>query len=132
MSFFAARRQWTRAALGSLAGAALPTLWSQAVRAQGGPMAQEPRTIEIVAQRFAYTPNEIRLQAGERVVLAVTSKDFEHGMSFPDLKLRIDLIPDRVVRLELPPLPAGTVPFLCDNFCGDDHEDMHGRLVVQA
>ena len=125
----AQRRQWLHAALGGLAGAALPTLWSQAVRAQG---AQQPRTIEVVAQRFAYTPNEIQLRAGERVVLAVTSKDFEHGMSFPDLKLRIDLIPDRVVRLELPPLPAGTVPFLCDNFCGDDHEDMHGRLVVQA
>ncbi len=105
------------------AGGALPVLALQAQPA--------PRTIEIVARRFRYTPSDITVQAGERVVLAVTSQDFEHGLSLPDLKLRIDLVPDRVVRLELPPLKPGRYGFLCDNFCGDDHEDMHGRLVVQ-
>jgi cytochrome c oxidase subunit 2 len=108
--------------------------WLAAMAAAAGwPVAGQPapRTIEIVARRFRYTPNDITVQAGERVVLAVTSQDFEHGLSLPDLKLRIDLVPDRVVRLELPPLRPGRYGFLCDNFCGDDHEDMHGRLVVQ-
>ena len=37
-----------------------------------------------------------------------------------------------VTRIALPPMPAGTYDFLCDNFCGDGHESMHGRLVVSA
>jgi cytochrome c oxidase subunit 2 len=43
----------------------------------------------------------------------------------------VDLVPGRAVTLELPPLKPGRYAFLCDNFCGEDHEDMHGQLVVQ-
>ena len=102
-------------------GAGLPALRAQT----------PPRTIEIVARYFSFSPNEISIAAGERVLLSVTSMDYTHGMSFPDLGLRVDLVPGRAVRLELPPQRPGRYSFLCDNFCGDDHEDMHGRLVVQ-
>ena len=118
------RRAVLQASAGLAAAVAVPALWSQA--------APPPRTIAIVAQRFAYSPTQITLQAGERVVLAVTSKDFDHGLSIPTLGLRIDLVPDRVVTLELPPLQPGRYGFLCDNFCGESHEDMHGQLVVEA
>ena len=53
-------------------------------------------------------------------------------MNFPDFKIRADLMPGRVTRIELPALQAGTYEFLCDNFCGDGHEEMHGKLVVTA
>jgi len=93
-------------------------------------VAQSPRVIEVVARRFAFAPAEIPLKAGERVVLAVRSLDFMHGFSVPDLGLRADLLPGQVTRIELPPQRAGTIDFLCDNFCGDGHEQMHGRLLV--
>ena len=93
-------------------------------------VAQEPRVIEIVAKRFKFTPEEIPLKLGERVILALTSLDYEHGFSVPDLKLRADFVPGQVIRVELQPKVAGNLDFVCDNFCGDDHEDMHGRFIV--
>jgi cytochrome c oxidase subunit 2 len=92
--------------------------------------AQAPREIEIVAQRFSYTPNEIPLKLGERVMIALKAVDYEHGFSVPDLKLRADLVPGRVVRVELQPRAVGRIDFLCDNFCGEGHEDMHGQFIV--
>jgi cytochrome c oxidase subunit 2 len=110
----------------ALAGAA--TL----VRTGVAQTAAEPRVIEMTAHRFAYEPNEIALRAGERVVIAIRSLDFVHGMNIPDLGMRLDLVPGRVTRLELQPKAPGTIDFVCDNFCGDGHEQMHGRFVVSA
>jgi cytochrome c oxidase subunit 2 len=94
--------------------------------------AAEPRVIEVVARRFRFEPSEIPLKAGEKVVVAFTSLDFVHGMNVPDLGLRKDLLPGRVTTLELQPEAPGVIDFLCDNFCGDGHETMHGRFIVQA
>lgn len=102
------------------------------VRASVAQSASEPRVIEMTARRFVYEPNEIALKAGERVVIAIRSIDFMHGMNLPDLGKRLDLVPGSVTRLELQPMKPGVIDFLCDNFCGDGHEGMHGRFVVSA
>ena len=94
--------------------------------------ADEPRVIEVTARRFVYEPSEIALKAGERVVIAIRSIDFVHGMNIPDLHRRLDLMPGRVTKLELHPQAPGVIDFVCDNFCGDGHEEMHGRFVVSA
>ena len=110
----------------TLAGAALALV--RAGLAQNA----EPRVIEMVARRFVYEPNEIELKAGERVIIAIKSLDFVHGMNIPDLDKRLDLVPGRITRLELQPQAPGEIEFVCDNFCGDGHETMHGRFVVRA
>ena len=104
-------------------------LWGFAAHAQ--PVAAA-RTIDITARYFSYTPDEVVLQAGERAVLSFTTLDYMHGLHIPDLGIRADLVPGRVVRIELPLLRAGSYEFLCDNFCGEGHEDMHGRITVLA
>ena len=113
-----------------LALAALPAvgLFGRCVLAQ----APEPQLVKLVAQRFHYTPAEFRVSAGRPVLLEFTSLDFVHGFSMPDLKLRADLPPGMVTRVRVAALPAGTYEFLCDNFCGDKHEEMSGRMVVEA
>ena len=107
------------------AGAAL-------VRAGVAQDAAAPRVIELTARRFTYIPNEIALKVGERVVIAISSIDFVHGMNLPDLHMRLDLVPGRITKLELQPKTPGVIDFVCDNFCGDGHEEMHGRFVVSA
>ncbi len=91
-----------------------------------------PRVIEMTARRFQFEPNEIALKAGERVVLAIRSIDFMHGMNIPDLGVRKDLVPGQITRVELQPKAPGVIDFLCDNFCGDGHETMNGRFIVTA
>jgi cytochrome c oxidase subunit 2 len=92
--------------------------------------AQAPREIEVTAQRFRFTPSVIPLKAGEPVVLLIRSLDFAHGFFVPELNLRTDLMPGRVVRLPLTAPAPGELAFLCDNFCGDGHEGMDGHFDV--
>lgn len=111
----------------ALAAAGVATL-----RAALADVNPEPRVIRLIARRFVYEPSEIALKVGERVVIAIESRDFVHGMNIPDLGRRLDLVPGQLTRLELQPKTAGVIEFVCDNFCGDGHEEMHGRFVVSA
>lgn len=112
--------------------ATLVTAGAVSFRVVLGQVQAEPRIIGLTARRFTYEPNEIVLKAGEKVVIAIQALDFLHGMNLPDLGMRLDLMPGRVTRLELQPKEPGVIDYLCDNFCGDGHEDMHGRFVVVA
>jgi cytochrome c oxidase subunit II len=119
-----ARRQVIKGLMATGGSALLGALASRSA------VAQSPREIEMVARRFNFTPNEIALKVNEPVVLLVRSLDFIHGFNVPDLGMRFDLVPGRVTRIELRPQKAGMIEFVCDNFCGDEHEEMHGRFVV--
>ena len=120
------RRRWVAGAVGL---GLLPALSLLAQRARAQP---EPQVVKITARRFIYTPAEFKVKAGVPLVLEFTSIDFVHGFNMPDLKVRADLPPGRITRLSLPAARPGTYDFLCDNFCGDGHEEMHGRMVVEA
>lgn len=113
------RRAWLR-----LAMAAVPAC----VLAQE----PEPQVVKIVAQRFHYTPAQFTVKAGRPVVLEFSSIDFVHGFNLPAMKVRADLPPGRVTRVQFTPKEPGTYDFVCDNFCGDGHEEMHGSMVVEA
>ena len=121
------RRRWMKNALG-LAASPVAAMQALAVLAQQ----REPQRVKLVAQRFRYTPDEFRVTAGQPVVLEFTALDFVHGFNMPDLKLRADLPPGVVTRLAFTVDQPGVYDFLCDNFCGDRHEDMAGRMIVIA
>ena len=121
------RRRWMAGALGL---GALPALTLLAQRAAA--QMPEAQVVKVTAKRFIYTPAELRVKAGVPIVLEFTSVDFVHGFNMPDLNVRADLPPGRVTRVTLPASKPGTYDFLCDNFCGDGHETMHGRMVVEA
>lgn len=121
------RRQWMQHAL-ALGAAPLLYAAGRSVPAQAG----DAQVVKIVAQRFHYTPGEFRVKASAPVVLEFTSLDFVHGFNMPDLKVRADLVPGKVTRVPLPAAKPGTYDFVCDNFCGDGHEQMHGRMIVEG
>ena len=99
------------------------------VAAGAGDSANEP-VVKIIAKRFQYAPSEIPLKAGQTMLLEITSLDFIHGMKIPDLNMRADLPPGRVTKLHVRFDKPGDYAFLCDNFCGDGHEEMAGKFVV--
>jgi cytochrome c oxidase subunit II len=88
------------------------------------------RSLKLVAQRFHYTPHEISMKPGEAVLLEISSLDFIHGLNIPDLKLRADLLPGRITTMRVQFDKPGVYEFLCDNFCGSEHEEMSGKFVV--
>lgn len=116
------RRQFALAACAWLAAASGIAIAQQAPRGE--------RRIHVGAARYAFSVAEIGAKSGETLVIALTSTDFVHGFSIPDLKARIDVPPGKGVELTLRSLPAGRFIYLCDNFCGDEHDRMTGLLTV--
>jgi cytochrome c oxidase subunit 2 len=90
----------------------------------------DERVIKMTVKRFEYAPRELRLKKGVPVVLEITSLDVPHGFNLPDFKVRADIIPGQVTRVQLVPDRAGTFTFRCDVFCGTGHEDLDGSLTV--
>ena len=88
------------------------------------------RVIKVVAKKFEFVPGEIHVKQGETVTLQFTAPEVPMGFNLADFNLRADLMPGKVVSVELRPDKAGTFTFLCDVFCGTGHEEMSGMLIV--
>jgi cytochrome c oxidase subunit 2 len=112
-----------------LAGSAVSTV---AKATKAAKAAAKPKTVKVTAKKFVYTPNRIVLKAGVPSVLEFTALDFTHGLNIPDLHIRADLMPGQIIKVPLPALQAGEYDFLCDNFCGDGHEEMNGKIIVMV
>jgi cytochrome c oxidase subunit 2 len=114
----------------SLGGSMLPPAVAQT---GAPPQTDEPRTIEVVARRYAFEPALIEATQGERLRILVKSGDGLHGFEIKRFKVSKE-IPrggDPVV-IEFTASEAGKFPILCSVFCGDGHDDMKGTLVVSA
>jgi cytochrome c oxidase subunit II len=90
------------------------------------------RIIKVVAKKFDFTPNEIRLKKGEQVVLELTTLDVVMGFNAPDFHVRENILPGMVTKAQLTATKAGTFTFFCDVFCGSGHEDMSGIITVET
>ena len=88
------------------------------------------RVIKVVAKKFVYVPDEIRVKKGEAVVLQFSAPEVPMGFNLADFNLRTDIIPGKVATLLFTPDKAGSFTFVCDIFCGSGHEDMNGTLIV--
>jgi cytochrome c oxidase subunit II len=93
---------------------------------------QPEQVIKITAKKFEYSPNEIRIKKGVPVVLEFTSLDRVHGFTVPDLGgIRATIEPGKVTQVRIVAPKAGTYEFHCDLFCGDGHEGMTGKIIVE-
>ena len=121
---FTSRRTFLFAATGAMLGAA----------GLGARVLAQPseRVIKVVAKKFDYTPNIIKLKMGEAVMLELTTLDVVMGFNAPDFGVRADIIPGKVAQVRLQPKKTGQFTFFCDIFCGSGHEEMNGTIVVEA
>jgi len=93
---------------------------------------QPDQVIKITAKKFEYSPNEVRIKKGVPVVLEFTSLDRVHGFTIPDLGgVRATIEPGKATRVTIVAPKAGTYEFHCDLFCGDGHEGMTGKIIVE-
>ena len=92
--------------------------------------APSPRVIKLAAKRYEFSQPEIRIKKGVPVVIEITALDRPHGFSIPELDVRGDALPGETTRVVFTPDKAGTFEFLCDIFCGDNHGEMAGQLIV--
>jgi len=120
-------------------------------RSQSSGAADSPHVIEVTAKTFEFVPNEIRVKAGERVQIKLSSADRAHGMKLniypegasedgnpglvfdhPQDDAKVEKKKDRVI--EFVAARAGTYDFKCSVQCsmfGHGHDKMTGKLIVE-
>lgn len=94
--------------------------------------AQERHVVEVVADRFTFTPSEIRVPVGTTIELRVRSDDTMHGFRIVGGRVNI-AVPKRrqgeaVVLFEA--TEVGRFRFECSRLCGAGHNFMQGEIVV--
>jgi cytochrome c oxidase subunit 2 len=95
--------------------------------------APEPRVIDVIARRFVFEPAEIEATVGERIRLRVRSADGVHGIEIKKFKVKKEIPRGATpVTIDFTAGEEGRFPILCSEYCGDDHDDMTGMLVVRA
>lgn len=95
------------------------------------PSAQDgPKTIDVVAKRFAYLPGEITLKKGQPVILNLKSEDVAHGIKFKELNLQAKIDKGGTGQLAFTPTQTGDFVGHCSVFCGSGHGSMTLTLHV--
>jgi cytochrome c oxidase subunit II len=102
------------------------------VGAEGAGGAQDARVIEIAAERFTFTPSQIRVKAGTRLEIRLESDDTAHGFHIVGTDVDVEL-PKRgrgVATVMFQPQP-GRYTFECSRICGAGHEFMRGVIIAE-
>jgi cytochrome c oxidase subunit 2 len=93
--------------------------------------AEAPIEFKIMAQRYTFAPNEIKIQRGTRVRLVITAFDGEHGFKLPAFQIEQKLSKGDAVTVEFIADRAGRFPYQCSHVCGLGHRKMKGLLIVE-
>lgn len=97
--------------------------------------APAPRTVtvEMIAKRFAFEPEQVEVVERDDVTINIRSADGTHGIEIGKLKVK-QTIPrgGEVVTLSFTAPAPGRYVISCSEYCGRRHDDMKGVLVVTA
>ncbi len=74
--------------------------------------------------------NELHVPLGENVCLTMTSQDVIHSFFIPAFRVKQDVVPGRYTTEWFQPTQLGEFHLFCAEFCGTDHSQMIGRVVV--
>ena len=99
---------------------------------QTQPSVQAPKVVHLVAERFSFTPSEIRIPLGTPLELRLRSDDTNHGFRVRGTKINM-ILPKRgrgEVTVTFAPDKPGRYTFECTRLCGAGHNFMRGTIVV--
>ena len=90
------------------------------------------RVVEVTAERFSFTPSQVKTTVGTVIEFRVKSDDTLHGFRILGTDINVD-VPKRgkgtaIVRYT--PTAPGRVTFECSHVCGAGHAFMRGTIVV--
>src|ERR1700760_3127542 len=76
--------------------------------------------------------NALHLPIDTPVELVMTSEDVIHDFFVPAFRVKRDVLPGQYQTLWFRPDRAGTYHLFCSQFCGTEHSNMIGDVVVMA
>jgi cytochrome c oxidase subunit 2 len=102
----------------------------QAQEAQPAPAAEQ--TVDVLAERFSFSPSEIKTTVGTTLLIRLESDDTAHGFRIIGTDVNIE-IPKRgrgTTTVTFKAEKAGRYTFECSQLCGAGHSFMRGVIVV--
>ena len=89
------------------------------------------QTIEMTAERFHFTPDEIHVKKGTLLTLKIRSIQATHGFRIGEFGIDLTLEQDQANTIELYLPEKGEYTYRCSHFCGLGHLGMKGTLYVE-
>lgn len=85
--------------------------------------------------KFAYpdghaSVRNLYVPAGRPVRLIMTSRDVIHDLYVPEFRVKQDIVPGRYTTMWFEAPEPGEYEILCAEFCGTNHSEMRGKVVV--
>jgi cytochrome c oxidase subunit II len=74
--------------------------------------------------------NNLHVPTGRAVRLNIISEDVIHSFFIPAFRVKMDVLPDRYTSLWFEATEPGEYYLFCAEYCGTEHADMSGRVVV--
>ena len=96
------------------------------------PTTPQERTFVIDARQFAYSPSELKVNAGDTVTIQLVSTDVVHGLYVDDYNISVEADPGQSAILTFVADKPGSFRFRCNVTCGAMHPFMIGKLTVGA
>jgi heme/copper-type cytochrome/quinol oxidase subunit 2 len=93
-------------------------------------IAPQERTFRIDARQFAYSPSELKVNAGDTVTIQLVSTDVVHGLYVDDYNISVEADPGQSATLTFVADKPGSFRFRCNITCGAMHPFMIGKLTV--
>lgn len=83
------------------------------------------KEFKISAFKYYFDPNVITVKRGDRVKIIIDNVDVLHGIKIPELSLSGNEV------VEFTADKNGEFIWYCNTYCGSDHRQMQGKLIVQ-
>jgi heme/copper-type cytochrome/quinol oxidase subunit 2 len=93
---------------------------------------QKAQVVDVVVERFTFTPSEFHVHAGMPVEIRLRSDDTDHGFRIIGTNVNVT-IPKRgkgIATVIFQPPAAGKYVFECSKLCGAGHEFMRGQIIA--
>jgi cytochrome c oxidase subunit 2 len=98
------------------------------------PRAQADKVVvNVSAERFSFSPSEIKAKPGVPIEFVLKSDDTDHGFRIldTDIDVRIPKRGQGTTKVTFTPAKAGRYTIECSHVCGAGHSFMRATIVVK-
>ncbi len=89
------------------------------------------QTVEMTAEHFHFTPEEVKVKQGTLVTIRVKSIDGTHGFKLGAFGIDERIEENETKVIEFYAGEKGEFTFKCSHFCGIGHLGMNGKILVE-
>jgi cytochrome c oxidase subunit 2 len=103
-------------------------------------MPENTMQVNVTAQKWFWTfeypetgliyDNDLHVPVDTPIKLVISSDDIIHSFFVPAFRVKKDAVPGRYNKLYFHPIEAGEYDLFCAEYCGTQHAEMIGKVIV--